>query len=197
MENTEKSPQMHSTGDEVLSLLTNLPGTLGSFVNVYPGSQSEDDNWLDSWFTTHCKKYFDKTISPDDKTLVHKTYPKATKEILADPIRLKSIEPHYFRGFRVIQQPIDVEGDLVVFEGRNSSGKTSLAEAMEWLFTGRLSRRESKDLGSARELENCITNEFRPENEDTWVKATFVSQRKGTTEPFTLCRLLKMIMVPL
>ena len=130
MENTEKHSQQHPTGDEALSLLAILPGILGGFVNAYPGSQSEDDTWLDSWFTAHCQKYFDKTISPDDKTLVHKTYPEATKEILADPIRLKSIEPHYFRGFRVIQQPIDVEGDLVVFEGRNSSGKTSLAEAM-------------------------------------------------------------------
>ncbi len=191
MESNEKHSQRHATGDEVLSLLANLPGILGDFVNAYPGSQSENDNWLDSWFTTHSRKYFDKTISPDDKILVHKTYPEATKEILADPIRLKSIEPHYFRGFRVVQQPINVEGNLVVFEGRNSSGKTSLAEALEWLFTGRLSRRESKELGSARELENCISNEFRPENEDTWAKATFVSQRKGTTEPFTLCRLLK------
>ncbi len=158
---------------------------------AYPGSQSEDDSWLDSWFIAHTKKYFHLSIGAEDKILVHKTFPTVTQGTLAEPVRLKSIEPHYFRGFREIQQPINVDGNLVVFEGRNSSGKTSLAEALEWLFTDRLSRRESKDLGSARELENCITNEFRPENEKTWVKATFVLKRKRATEQFTLCRMLK------
>ncbi len=158
---------------------------------AYPGSQSEDDSWLDSWFITHTSRYFNQAISADDKVIVHKTFPTLTQRTLAEPVRLKSIEPHYFRGFREIQQPINVDGNLVVFEGRNSSGKTSLAEALEWLFTDRLSRRENKELGSARELENCISNEFRPENDKTWVKATFVLQRKEKTESFTLCRILK------
>jgi hypothetical protein len=191
MENNDKYKQSHPTGDEVLSLLANLPGTLGSFVLAYPGSQSEDDSWLDSWFITHTNRYFNQSIITDDKILVHKTFPTVTQGMLAEPVRLKSIEPHYFRGFREIQQPINVDGNLVVFEGRNSSGKTSLAEALEWLFTDRLSRRESKELGSARELENCISNEFRPENDKTWVKATFILQRKEQTESFTLCRVLK------
>jgi hypothetical protein len=190
MESNE-SARSHTTGDEVLSLLTNLPGTLGSFVHAYPGSQSEDDSWLDSWFITRTNGHFNQTISPDDKILVHKTFPTVTQGMLAEPIRLKSVEPHYFRGFREIQQPINFNGYLVVFEGRNSSGKTSLAEALEWLFTGRLSRREGKDLGSARELENCISNEFRPENDKTWVKTTLESQKKEETESFTLCRVLK------
>ncbi len=185
------SIRSHSTGDEVLSILANIPGTLGGFVRVYPGSQSEDNSWLDSWFITRTNGHFNQTISPDDKILVHKTFPTVAQGILAEPIRLKSIEPHYFRGFREIQQPINVDGNLVVFEGRNSSGKTSLAEALEWLFTGWLSRRESKDLGSPRELENCISNEFRPESDKTWVKATFLLQRKGKAKSFTLCRVLE------
>lgn len=185
------STRSHSTGDEVLSLLANIPGTLGGFVHAYPGSQSEDNFWLDSWFITRTNSHFNQTISPDDKILVHKTFPTVAQGILAEPIRIKSIEPHYFRGLREIQQPINVDGNLVVFEGRNTSGKTSLAEALEWLFTGRLSRRESKELGSARELENCIGNEFRPENDKTWVKATFESPKKEKTESFTLCRVLK------
>jgi len=61
MENNENK-QRHSTGDEVLSLLTNLPGTLGSFVHAYPGSQSEDDSWLDSWFITHTNRYINQAI---------------------------------------------------------------------------------------------------------------------------------------
>ncbi|GAI86597.1 unnamed protein product, partial [marine sediment metagenome] len=167
------------------------PGTLGGFVHAYPSSQSEDDSWLDSWFITRTNGHFNQTISPDDKILVHKTFPTVTQGMLAEPIRLKSVEPHYFRGFREIQQPINFNGNLVVFEGRNSTGKTSLAESLEWLFTGRLSRREGKELGSPRELENCISNEFRPENDKTWVKATLESQKKEETESFTLCRVLK------
>jgi hypothetical protein len=121
----------HSTGDEVLSLLVNLPGALGSFVLGYPGSQSEDDSWLDSWFVERTGRYFNQAISDDDKIIVHKAFPTLAQRTLAEPIRLKSIEPHYFRGFREIQQPINVDGNLIVFEGRNSSGKTSLAEALE------------------------------------------------------------------
>lgn len=191
MENSDKYTQSHPTGDEVLSLLTNLPGILGSFILAYPGSHSADDSWLDSWFISHSARYFNQTISTDDKIQVHKTFPSITQGILAEPVRLRSIEPHYFRGFREIQEPINVDGNLIVFEGRNSSGKTSLAEALEWLFTGRLSRRENKELGSARELENCISNEFRPENDKTWVKATFTLQREEHLELFTLCRVLK------
>lgn len=188
---SNRSTRSHPTGDEVLSLLADIPGTIGSFVHAYPGSQSEDNSWLDSWFNTHTGRHFNQTISPDDEILVHKTFPKVTQGTPAEPLRLKSIEPHYFRGFREIQQPINVDGNLVVFEGKNSSGKTSLAEALEWLFTGRLSRRESKDLGSARELEDCIGNEFRPENDETWVKATFELTKEEKTELFTLCRVLK------
>jgi hypothetical protein len=191
MENNGKYIKRHPTGDEVLSILSNIPGTLGEFVYDYPGSQSEDDSWLDSWFVIHTSKHFNQAIGSDDEILVHKKFPTATQVILAEPIRLKSIEPHYFRGFREVQQPINVEGNLVVLEGRNSSGKTSLAEALEWLFTSRLSRRESKDLGSPRELENCIGNEFRAENDKTWVKATFASLKGKKTESFTLCRVLK------
>jgi hypothetical protein len=191
MENSANS-QTHSTGDEVLSLLSSIPGTLGSFVRAYPGRQSGDESWLDSWFLTHINGYFNLTITPDDKILVHKTLPNVVQgNQPAEPIRLKSVVPHYFRGFRDVQEPINLDGNLVVIEGRNSSGKTSLAEALEWLFTGRLSRRENKELGSPRELENCISNEFRPENENTWVKATFVLTKEDINETFTLCRLLK------
>ncbi len=184
--------QNHSTGDEVLSLLSNIPGTLGSFVRAFPGSQFEDESWLDSWFLTHINKYFNNTITLDDKILLHKVLPTITQGSQpAEPIRIKSILPHYFRGFRDVQEPINLDGNLIAIEGRNSSGKTSLAESLEWLFSGKLSRRENKELGSPRELENCISNEFRPDNDITWVKATFILTNESKNEVFTLCRFLK------
>ena len=82
--------------------------------------------------------------------------------------------------------------DFIVIEGRNSSGKTSLAEALEWLLSGSLSRRESSHIGDTRELEHCITNVFRPTNEDTWVNAEFVSySSESDADTFTLRRVLQ------
>jgi hypothetical protein len=84
-----------------------------------------------------------------------------------------------------------MDGDLIVVEGRNSSGKTSLAEALEWLLTGRLSRRECEELGHFSELEDCIGNLFRPEGEETWVSAVFGSGQADDTATITLRRVLK------
>jgi hypothetical protein len=186
-----KAEITHSTGDRVLSILARLPGALSDFILTYPGNQFENESWLDSWFVERTTKYFNHVIKPNDKIMVHKTLPNITNGASGASIRLKSIEPHYFRGFREVLEPINVDANLVVFEGRNSSGKTSLAEALEWLFTGRLSRRECHDLGSARELKNCITNEFRPEGNQTWVEAAFLTNRGGKIEQFSLRRVLK------
>ena len=41
-----KAEIVHPTGDEVLSILANLPGALGNFILSYPGNQSEDASWL-------------------------------------------------------------------------------------------------------------------------------------------------------
>jgi len=46
-----------------------------------------------------------------------------------------------------------------------------LSEAIEWLITGELSRRKSGAHGHPKELSDCITNEFRPAGEATWVEA--------------------------
>ena len=81
--------------------------------------------------------------------------------------------------------------NFIVIEGRNSSGKTSLAEALEWLFSGSLSRRESSDAGNARELEDCVANQFRPADVDTWVSASFALTTEGeNVQEFVLRRLL-------
>jgi energy-coupling factor transporter ATP-binding protein EcfA2/uncharacterized protein (UPF0212 family) len=161
-------------------------------VRGYPGAQElEDVTWLETWFGNRANKHFTGTLATDDEIQLLPAPPAPTEALpLAQPVRLVSIEPHFFRGFRNVTQPIRLDGDLVVIDGRNTSGKTSLAEALEWLFTGYLSRRESMELGSPHELENCITNQFCPDAEDTWVSGTFVSNAGGT-EAFTLRRVLK------
>lgn len=187
------SEQDHPTHDEVLSLLSKVPGAIGNFVRIYPGIQAPDDvEWLETWFGKRANKYFTETLSSSDAIQLPAPPPApAQGELLAQPIRLVSIQPHYLRGFRDTPLPIPLDGDLVVIDGRSTSGKTSLAEALEWLFTGCLSRRESMELGSPHELENCVSNQFRPDDDETWVSGTFVSLATGEAETFTLRRVLK------
>jgi len=184
--------QYHPTGDEALCLLARVPGAVGDLVRTYPGVRASDEvDWLETWFQARATKYFNETLSPSDEIQLPAPPPAAQGGLLAQPIRLVSIQPHYFRGFRDTPQPILIDSDLVVIDGRNTSGKTSLAEALEWLFTGCLSRRESMELGSPHELENCVSNQFRPDDDETWVSATFTSVISGKAETFTLRRVLK------
>ena len=163
------SEQGYTNHDQVLSLLAKVPGAIGDLVCGYPGVQElEDVTWLETWFGDRANKHFTGTLATDDEIQLPPAPPAPTEALpLAQPVRLVSIEPHFFRGFRNVTQPIRLDGDLVVIDGRNTSGKTSLAETLEWLFTGCLSRRESMELGSPHELENCITNQFCPDAEDT------------------------------
>jgi len=186
------SEQGYTNHDQVISLLAKVPGAIGDLVRGYPGAQElEDVTWLETWFGDRANKHFTGTLTADDEIQLPPAPPVSTQGLsLAQPIRLASIQPHFFRGFRNVAQPIRLDGELVVIDGRNTSGKTSLAEALEWLFTGCLSRRENLELGSPHELENCISNQFRPDTEPTWVNGTFVPL-DGKTGTFTLRRVLK------
>jgi len=56
-------------------------------------------------------------------------------------MRLLSIKPTWFRAFGNTTDPINIDADLVVLHGANGFGKSSLSEAMEWLFFGKTKRR--------------------------------------------------------
>jgi hypothetical protein len=56
--------------------------------------------------------------------------------------RLRKIEIQGFRSFGTSRQTIDLPDTVAAFWGGNSQGKTSLAEAIEFLVTGQISRRE-------------------------------------------------------
>ncbi|MFQ5873581.1 MAG: ATP-binding protein, partial [Dehalococcoidia bacterium] len=185
--------QDHPTGDDALSFLVTVPGAIGNFVRTYPGIQVLDDlDWLDGWFRARINLHFSGALSETDTIQPPDSRSGSARvEPLAQSVRLQSVQPHYFRGFREVPRPIRMDGDLVAIDGRNSSGKTSLAEALEWLFSGSLSRRESKELGNPRELENCVSSQFRPDDDETWVHAVFDSISPGGVETLTLRRVLK------
>ena len=188
------SEQFHSTGNEALKSPYDTPRGRGDLVRAFLGRRDEHDKrWLQTWFQSNIEKHFADARPTSEESLVFDHIPAQIEAgPLAQSIKLKSFQAHYFRGFRKGLDRVDMGGDLIVIEGRNSSGKTSLAEALEWLFSGALSRRESSNVGDTRELENCIANVFRPDDEKTWVSAEFISySSENNADTFTLRRLLQ------
>lgn len=67
------------------------------------------------------------------------------------------IELRGFRSYGGCEQRIELANDLTVVHGANSQGKTSLAEAIEFLLTGKTSRRVLLG-GSPSEYEKSLVN---------------------------------------
>ena len=158
-----------------LGMLLSAEGAVGGLAQAYTTRDDMEDGWLDSWFLRRTQLYCAAGI-PEDEQVVPISLETTLMPRRSERPRLQlvSIKPHYFRGFKALPSPIDLRGDLIVIEGKNSSGKTSLAEALEFLFQGSLSRREEHGEGNPAELENCIENQLRPSGENTFVEATFV-----------------------
>lgn len=179
MDNTK---EQYIPRDPLLQLLSEGDGLVNSFVESYPGQDSSNvvSAWINAWFEKRSAYYMDEISReiPDDiqEFQVPESTPISDEKIVSEPYSIVWIHPHFFRGFRVLEKPVLLNEGLAVIEGRNSSGKTSLTEAIEWLLTGELIRRKLDEQGSPGELENCISNQLRPDNQDTWVEAEFISQ---------------------
>ena len=65
------------------------------------------------------------------------------------PLRINSISIEGFRSFGKAKQTVALSPTISVFWGGNSQGKTSLTEAVEFLLTGQIARREM--LASAKD----------------------------------------------
>ena len=164
--------------DLVLGALLELEEPVGSLVRAFPGRAglAHDPSWIDDWFLDLTRQ-FQTGSGPDAKQIIASAAEAGELSLLARPpveasVRLVSLHPRFFRGFRGTTDPIRFEADLVVVEGRNSSGKTSISEGIEWVFTGQLSRRSSGEHGHPTELADCIANQFCPETEQTRVSLT-------------------------
>lgn len=74
------------------------------------------------------------------------------------------------RGFND-EQTIDLDAKLVFYYGPNGSGKTSIGEAIEWLFYWRTIKRVKGDEISKREYEGCYRNTHYHGPVDPFVEA--------------------------
>lgn len=84
-------------------------------------------------------------------------------------MRLKTVNGCFFRGFGELT-PIAVDTDLVIIFGPNGSGKTSIAEALEWLFFGNTRRRIRSEVDEV-EYRQCLKNVKCPIDIDPYVEA--------------------------
>src|SRR6266702_7970146 len=73
-------------------------------------------------------------------------------------MRLVSLTVRNFRGFGSSGTAVPLDADLVLMFGPNGYGKTSLAEAIEWLFYGTTRRRQRGDGYSKNEYDGCFPN---------------------------------------
>src|ERR1700722_15299642 len=73
-------------------------------------------------------------------------------------MRLAELSIRNFRGFGPNSAPIHINKDLILLFGPNGFGKTSLAEAIEWLFYGVTKRRQRGEAYSVAEYAGCYAN---------------------------------------
>lgn len=83
---------------------------------------------------------------------------------------LSWLEIRGFRAFGSEARRLDLSSSLVVVHAGNSQGKTSLAEAMEFLLTGRSSRRDLFG-GAKAEYNASLRNAHLPMDAEVWVAA--------------------------
>ena len=76
-------------------------------------------------------------------------------------MRLLSLTVRNFRGFGSAGAPIALDADLILMFGPSGFGKTSLAEAIEWLFYGTTRRRLRGDSYSKNEYDWIVSKRSR------------------------------------
>ena len=86
------------------------------------------------------------------------------------PIRIRSLTVKGFRAYGAVEQTLYTPAELAAVWGPNSKGKTSLAEAFEFLLTGKVVRREL--MASAQdEFADALRNAHLAPGDDVYVAA--------------------------
>ena len=86
------------------------------------------------------------------------------------PPTIESLTVEGFRAYGAIPQTLNLPRGIAVVWGPNSTGKSSLAEAFEFLLTGRIVRRQLM-ASSVDEFADALRNAHLPEGDDVIVSA--------------------------
>jgi len=86
-------------------------------------------------------------------------------------MKLKKITIKGFRGFNT-EETILFDDNITIVYGQNGSGKSSLTEALEWLFFDQISRQRLSRCKSEYQYEEYLKNVFYSESENPFVELT-------------------------
>ena len=87
--------------------------------------------------------------------------------------RLRSLTVKGFRAYGAAEQTLNLPTDIAVVWAPNSKGKTSLAEAIEFLLTGHIARRALM-ASSQDEFADALRNAHLPPAHQVYVAATII-----------------------
>jgi len=91
-------------------------------------------------------------------------------------MRLKEVTISGFRGFRDIQT-LNLDKNVVLVKGSNGSGKSSVAEALEWLFFDEISRKKKSPCKSEY-VGEFLRNLHCEKDQETYVEALTIINGK-------------------
>lgn len=100
-------------------------------------------------------------------------------------IKIRNVKIQGFRAFGKVEQTLDFNSLIACVWGPNSQGKTSLAEAIEFLITGQIVRRELMS-STQDEFTDALRNVHMPKNLPVYVEVTLI----GTAGPRVVRRSL-------
>lgn len=84
--------------------------------------------------------------------------------------RVRSLSVKGFRAYGAAEQTLSLPADIAVVWGPNSKGKTSLAEALEFLLTGSIARRDLM-ASSQDEFADALRNAHLADSDEVYVAA--------------------------
>lgn len=157
--------EQNTSISDYIDNLVSLDNSLGRLVCLY---KLNSNNFLDEWFQAEITSLY-YNFTEFSNPLIPENISKDISKNITVPFKIKKLKIKYFRGFRE-EQKINFSDNLTVVWGFNSKGKTSIAEAIEWLLTGQLERRTNIEC-DAKELTEFITNICKPAGEKVKVSA--------------------------
>ncbi len=147
-----KSPMSVAVG--VQEVVTGYdPRLTADFSGYSPGAKSVVEKILGGEYS----------LSPEPSTSTAVTPPSVAS---SDRTRLEALDIVDFRGIRRLRpKDMPLSGDVIFIYGPNGVGKTSIADAVEWVITGQVGRLERQPVLSGRNSPDPVMNVFSDDGE--------------------------------